>query len=344
VRERTQGRLNGRNSVGADLGARVTWTGRDSLFGVAHLRPMVSVGHREVIGMRFADDLYGLAFFGNAPYEDATAYLGPTAHLAIRYQSMGFGIADATSGSYLRLDVVQGQSFNASDIPFASLYTAPDGIALEVDLVGEYWSSDTASSAFGRNNGMGLGISGRIVSRHDVGGTPMDVSFEVNDLGFVAWNPRAVRLYKDTTAYFEGFQVENVLDLDGVLVGEGQLLDTFGLRYRENAFNTILPFRAALGVNLQFAERWQAGLVIEQRNLPGFEPQITLSGSRRMGQRTLLGASLGYGGFGKLRLGLAMRTRIGERIHITLATSQVPAWITTRTMGLGAMAGIGVGF
>ncbi len=344
LRERSQDGLTGRNSAGYDLGMHVSWVGADSLFGRPGWRPMVRVANREVLGMRFADDLYSLIFFGNAPYEDSTARVGPSAHVTMRYQSVGFGVQDARSGSFLRLDLVQGQSFNASDIRRADIYTAPDGRLIDVDLLADYWSSDTAGSELGRNNGLGMSLSGRWVSRHLAGTTPFDLVATVQDLGFIAWNDNAVRIRRDTVIAFEGFNVANILDLDGVLLGEDQLLDTFGLRYGTGAITTLLPFRAALGVNAFLGERWQGGVEIEQRNLPGFVPQVTLTSSRRMGTRALLGAHLGYGGFGLLRLGLSARMRIGGRVFATLATSHVPGLAMGRTRGVGAMAALAVGF
>ena len=344
LRERSQRKLRGRNTAGYDMGVRITWTGRDSLFGKAHLRPMASVAHREVLGLRFTDDLYGVAFFGNAPFEDQTVYFNGTSHLNTRYQTMGAGFMDNVTGSYLRVDAVLGQSFNASYIPGAGLYTAPGGTALDVFLQADYWSSDTASSAFGRNNGMGAAISGRLNSAHELGSMPMYVSVEVQDLGLVAWNPRAVRFAKDTAFTFEGFRVENILDLGEVLTGGDQLLDTFGLRFREESFIAVLPFRAMLGVELHPADGWQAQVMVEQRNIPGFVPQITVGAGRRLGLRTLVGANLSHGGFGRLRLGAAVRTRIGERLFASLATTQVPGLVTGRVSGLGAMAAVAYHF
>jgi hypothetical protein len=61
-----------------------------------------------------------------------------------------------------------------------------------------------------------------------------------------------------------------------------------------------------------------------------------------MGQRTLLGAALGYGGAGTLRLGLQARTRIGGRTWLEVGTPQVAGFMLGGTRGLGLLVGLRV--
>ncbi|HNR56360.1 MAG TPA: hypothetical protein PKJ19_14425, partial [Flavobacteriales bacterium] len=77
---------------------------------------------------------------------------------------------------------------------------------------------------------------------------------------------------------------------------------------------------------------------------PGYLPQLTAQASRVLGRRTMVGAALGYGGFGGLRAGLSMKRRIGEHLLITLSTPQVPAFFSGRARGAGLFLGIDYGF
>jgi hypothetical protein len=344
LRQRNLDGMQERNSFGYDLGARISWTGADSLFGKARWRPMVSAAYREVLGARFTKDVFALAFFGNAAYEDSAAALGGSAHTNMRYQTLGFGIADRDSRSYLRVDFVNGQSINASDLVTADVYTGVDGRILEAEIAGEYWNSDTAGNAIGASNGIGLAVSGRWSTWIHGDGRPLEFSLGVDDLGFVQWNERSVRLEKDSLIAFEGLFVDDLFDLDGVLGSGEQLLDTFGLRYTTGAFRTLLPFRAHMAVRMLFGHGWQGGFNMQQVNLPGFVPQFSLVGAKRIGQRTLLGGDLTAGGFGGIRFGFGARIGIGQHVVASLYTPHLLGFFLDGTSGLGANASLSFNF
>lgn len=344
MRSRSLDETRQRSSLGYDLGARIQWTGKDSLFGIAGLRPMVSIGHRDVLGTRFTNDLFAIAFFGNAAYEDRLADLSGSAHMGMRYQSLGVGVASADRRSYVRIEFVNGQSMNASDLPLAEVFTAVDGRVIDADLSGSYWNSDTAGSGLGMSKGLGLALSGRWSTKALSGDLPVEIGIAAQDLGFVIWDERSVRLVRDTVINFEGLVVDDLFDLDGVLSDGEQLLDTFGLRYTTGSYRTLLPFRLSLNMDFTLGNGWYTGFLVQQVNLPGFAPQFTAFGAKRLGERTLLGAELTAGGFGAVRFGSRVRHRFGERIWLSVGCSHLPGLVTTRTRGFGLQTGLIVGF
>ncbi len=344
LRTRTRNATRANNSLGYDLGARVQWVGKDSLFGKAGLRPMLSVGHRDVLGARFTKDAFSLTFFGNAEYEGIMADLSGSGHLGMRYQTLGFGVSSGDRRSYVQVQVVNGQSMSATYIPTAEIFTGIDGRVIEADLDGRYWNSDTAGSGFGMSKGLGLALSGRWSTMALSGELPVEIGVGVQDLGFVMWDDRSVRLSRDTTINFEGITVEDIFDLDGVLSDGEQLLDTFGLRYRTGSFRTVLPFRLELNMDFTLGNGWYTGFLVQQVNVAGYAPQFTAYGAKRMGQRTLLGAELTFGGFGGVRLGSRVRHRFGERFWGTLGCSHLPALVMGRTRGFGLQVGAAFAF
>ncbi len=333
-----------RNAAGHALSARITWIGPDCFLKHPHWRPMVSAAHHDVEGMHFTDDLFEVTFFGNASFEGERADLGPSAYTQTRYQTLGFGINDDRSGSYVRLDLVNGQSIYKADAEWAGLYTGVDGRVLRASILGDFYQSDTASSAFGGSNGLGLAFSGRWATTVRRTHRPIDLAFEVQDLGFARWNGNAVRIRKDTVITYEGFEVANIFDLDQLLIGEAQLRDTFGLQYSTGGFSSLLPFQASASASMELGHGWRGTAVIDQRYLPGYVPQVTFTGSHRCGSHALLGASLSYGGFGGLRIGLASRIRIGERVLVSIGSPHVPGFFLGTTRGAGLSFGVSVGF
>lgn len=330
LRERSRDAMRGRNSIGYALDARLTYIGP----GQGRWRTLMSLAHHEHLGARFTADLYNLTFFGNAAYEDRRADIGPSAFTHIRYQTIGFGVHDARSTSYARLDLVIGQTLNKADIRWADLYTGIDGRVLRSNIRGEYLVSDTASSRWGTLNGFGLAFSGKWVLplRRDASGIALE--FEAQDLGFSAWGPSNLRLDRDTTINFQGITVENIFDLDQLVIGEDALTDTFGLRYRAASYTTWLPFVLSATARASLNEEWNSSLRIDQRNLPGYLPQLTLAGERRL-HNTDVGGTLSMGGFGGLRIGARCTRAVRDRMLISLEAPHLPGLFTGRTRGAG---------
>ena len=333
-----------RNTAGYLLEGRINWTGPVCFPKIPRWRPVVSIAHHDVGGTRFTEDQYALAFFGNADYEDQKAILAPSAYQQVRYQTLGAGLQHVASNSFLRFDLVRGQSYAAADVQWASLFTGEDGRVLRTTFLGDYYASDTAGSGFDRTNGLGVAASARWNTHFKLGARGIDLGVGVEDFGFVRWNANSVRIQQDTLFTYSGWAVDNIFALDNVIIGEDELLDTLGLRYESGEFTRLLPFRANIDATMRLGGSWRIGLGIEQRYLPGYVPQMTLMGSRRVGPRTLLAATASYGGFGALRIGLAAKRRFGERLLVSLSTPHVPGFFMRRTRGLGLMAGIEFAF
>ncbi|MCB0768135.1 MAG: hypothetical protein KDB95_13080 [Flavobacteriales bacterium] len=343
LRERSSGALRAKgNSVGELIQARLQWTGASCWGDRSDWRPLVSIAHHEQSGLSFTADQFDLAFFGNAAFEGLTASLSPSGYEQIRYETVGAGVQH-TKGSYLRFDLVRGLSLAAVNVDYASLYTGEDGQVIRSSLLGDYVASDTAGYDLSRTNGLGAAISGRwsFTTRP---AEKTRFSIGVEDLGLVAWNERSVAISKDTLIRYEGLRVYDLFALDAVIVNESTVLDTFGLRYDHGSVTRLLPFRVFADVVVPVSEDWRLSVLAEHRHLPGYLPQLTAQGSRVIGRRTMLGAALGYGGFGGLRAGLSMKHRFGEHVLMTLSTPQVPAYFTGRARGVGLFVGIDYGF
>lgn len=307
VRELSQDALQGRNSAGYEGSFRATYTWGASLFGDKSMRPLVSVGYRDLMGMRFTDDVYNLTFFGNAAYEGKTAVLAPSAQEEQRYQTIGVGMKAAGSETYLRLDLVNGQYLNAVHLQQADLYTAQDGRYIEADLDGTWSTSDTSGRQF--SNGSGLGLNAGVEMNGHLFGRSLKVFLEVNDLGFIAWNGGSQRLVKNDMVRYDGLYVDDIIDLDGALVGEGQLRDTLGLNTSSGGFMRPLPTRVRASFSLRnrsckFRPRPRPEqFMVEQIVVPGYILHMTYTHSVAISRYWVGYGQVSYGGFGGLRLG-----------------------------------------
>lgn len=332
---------NNGNRAGYAFEGHVQWSWRT---GETRWRPLIRLAHKELGGLDFTRDQFAVAFFGNAAYEDRTAELAPSGFEQWRYQTLGFGYRDPIGRSFFRLDLVRGQSFAAVDVREADLYTGVDGRVLRSNLVGDYHASDTAGQGFDRTNGLGLVLSSRWNSKLQVGARTIELVVGIEDLGLVRWNDRSVQVRKDTLITFTGLEVESIFALDDVIIGEETLLDTFGLRYRTGAFTKVMPFRAHISGAVALGARYKLGIEVDHRYLPGYIPQVAMQGSRRMGERTLVGTTLSYGGFGALRWGISARRRFGDHLLLSLSTHQLTALFSERVRGIGILFGTELAF
>jgi hypothetical protein len=340
LRKRSQDALNGDNRAGYAIEGGITYAWGDSLFGHGGWRPRFALMHHDVMGLRFTDDTYALTFFGNAAYEDRTAHVGPSAFNLTRYQTLGFGVEDIRSGSFLQLSVVNGSLLNEGDIDRADLYTATDGRFLDLDIQGEYWRSDSANSNYFRTNGIGAAVSGQWNFFPALFGHRAVVGIRLDDAGFVAWNDRSLRVKKDSVVHYEGIRVENIIDLDGALIGGDELQDSLGFGYTRGGY--LRPLPARLGARLRLFSndlKWSYDVALDQRYLPGYTPHATVGAMRRFACFAL-SVEGGYGGFGGLRGGLGVDVVIARRWLLTVRSSNVVGTASESARGTALFLGL----
>ncbi|MBL8011360.1 MAG: hypothetical protein JNJ64_12220 [Flavobacteriales bacterium] len=341
VRERSQAALRSNNRLGQVLQLGVHAVFGDSILGRAGLKMMVSATHQDHAGLRFRPDVYALTFFGNAGLAGERADLSGSAFEQQRYQTLGAGLYHARTGSWVRLDVVKGQSWTAVHLEDATLFTAADGTRLDLRLHGSYRSSDTARSDLGAFNGLGAAISfaQRFSLPERSGAAAHRITIGAEDLGAVRWNDRALRSSPDTAFTYDGITVDDVFDLTGAITGEEQLLDTFGVRPGTGAEWRLLPLHAWVEHSVTWPTGWRMDLRIAQRALPGFIPFAQATGWRRFGAQAV-GISAQYGGFGGLRAGVHGRFRITRWLGAELLLPNLYGFTGPRARGLAAQIGL----
>ena len=340
TRERSARALTDMNRFGESIDYRATYLGTDSLWEHPRWRPMISAAHHSVLGVRFTQDAYNLTFFGNKAYEGTTADLSGCAHEQQRYQTIGFGVEDARTGSFLRLDAVNGQYLNASDLQDASLYTAPEGVELDAAVTGDYWRNDTAqSTTFGRSNGWGVAVSGKWIRSFNMRQRQSWLIVGVEDLGFIRWRD-ALTMTTDTTILYEGIQVDNIFDAGDLSLSDDDLLDTLGLHYERAPVMRLMPFMARAAVTTRFNEFWYGTLSVDQRYMPGYVPHASLAFARDF-DPLVASASISYGGFGGPRFGLGVFAALSEHLTIDVGTSNLVGLVSGEARGKAASMGLG---
>jgi hypothetical protein len=346
VRQHSMDAIDGNGRAGYELGGRISYAWGDSLFGHASWQPRVSASYRMAMGMRFTEDIYHLTFFGNADLVDQTAHLGPSRFEQVTYRTVGFGIQDKRSGTYLEVALVSGQALNAADIRKADLYTAPDGRYLDLQLDGDYWASDTSGQGLGRSNGFGAAVNLQWNKEVRMFGDPATLSLGLRDLGAIAWNRNSVRANRDSIIHFEGIRVDDILDLDGLVVDRTSFQDSLGLGYTTGTYWRALPAQFAAQLNFGHLlgqegsiPRYAYQLTVDQHYLPGYVPRAVVDRNFMLSNALCAGVGLGYGGFGTLRLRAGLDVQAGI-VRVQLQTANVVGLVLDQAMGKSVLLGV----
>lgn len=350
LRRNTADRLKGINRGGYELGISATYTWGHAAMGSERLASRITIGQRSFMGVRFAPDVFRLALFGNADHVDRTAELGPSSFHQVTYQRLSYGIEDRKTGSFIEVGVVNGKSLHTGTIAQADLYTAPQGRYLELDLDGDYQLTDTAGRKL--SNGLGVVVDLQYKQPIRLFGQGMDLRFTASDLGFIAWNSRSLTLNTDTTLHFSGFEVADILDLEGLVLNEHTLQDSLGLGYATGGFLLFTPAKleAALGFGKELHSpngdrHRRMSLTMGHRFIPGYVPEVAFMarvGINELGDRAagplgyevLFHGQVGYGGFGGLFGRLGADLGLGGQFRLGVD------WVTYLKLGNGARVGL----
>ncbi|MGV9013365.1 MAG: hypothetical protein ACOH13_12295 [Flavobacteriales bacterium] len=307
ARQCTLDAIGDHGRAGAELGACVSATWANGIFGHDGWQMRTSLAWQYAVGLRFSPDAFAVGFFGNAAFEGQTAKLAPLRFEQWHYQRFGIGIEDARSGSFLELAVVNGTNFNRADVHRADLFTATDGRYLDMDLSGSYQRSDTAANA-GSSTGIGAALNAKWATAINAFGGPSRFSLELSDGGFMKWNAGSLSASLDSVIHFEGVAVNDILDLNGPVIDRTTLQDSLGLGYTTGSVLRPLPARIE-GI-FQFGKLKKPGhsiersayeVAVEQRWLPGYIPKVRVLRRFGIGRSFIADAGVAYGGFGGLR-------------------------------------------
>jgi hypothetical protein len=133
------------------------------------------------------------------------------------------------------------------------------------------------------------------------------VTLEAEDVGFVLWNKASRQVQQDGPVRYDGLFVDNILDLDAIIVGEDQVLDTLGLAPAYGSYLRPLPARITAALHTGMHRRVEPALVtIDQLVVPGYVPRITVAKALPLSSHWQGVGSLSHGGFGGFRVGLGV--------------------------------------
>jgi len=310
----------------------------DTIFGLLKGSSFIRLSNRSFIHSNFNKDLFELYFRGNKNYADKKAELGPFLLKSYTYQQFSYGIErhfQKNDKSYFwtaAFSVNIGQKYTSYDSPSASLYTAPDGTFLDVDLDLMIRTSDSAQSSLGAFNGYGFSGSGMFIIKDE---DQNAWTFSADNLGYIRWTKESAQIPVDSSFRFEGIDATDIFDFSNTIRKEittdSAYIQSFITDRRKKAFNDMLP----LHLSASYSAQLQPGKLVL---VIGAE-HILFSSARLRGYSELkynfkrkhqLALNLSYGGYTFWNVGVAYNAQLGKSWVFRTGTDYLSAMINSK--------------
>lgn len=304
---------------------------------------LVGTGFKEMFGAHTSTDLLRLYLRGNAPYAEEELNLGPSKVFNQSSQFIGFGFERSGKSSRFGLtaNLHKIGRYQQADVETGTLYTAAYGEYVESDLNLIYETAGSKQDKLSAWYGTGVTINAYWSIDF---GVDDHIYMKVKDLGvmqFAGLN----RATLDTNYFFQGAEIENILQLDDSLFQDAELdsLEALlGLSISNEQTSRIAPGYFVFGVNKNFSDK--LGIVLEVRQFwrsgAAMEGRLTLPW--HVSEKFTMEPGVRLGGWSGFTTGVNVAFHPSERFLMVLKTEQfqsllLPEGRSGQRLMIGAM-------
>jgi len=276
---------------------------------------LIGFKDQRIFNATFTKDFYQLMFYGNKPFLGETKNLGGTNINSLRFQELKLGFIwhkiDTTAKVGVSVSVLRGQElFYIQAGDKSSLYTNPDGTELVFNSNFNMALGDT------NNRGKAFAFSGVGASADIFFETPYQSAIgkssvlivNANNLGFIHWFDQSIQYSSDSTFRFDGYHIDNINDLsDSTLKGiSADTIIKNATNARKQSFNTNIPTNLLLINKIIFSDRYALSVGFRYIFHANYKPYIFVENEYAFTPKLTMALHVGYGGYSKINLGLAM--------------------------------------
>lgn len=315
---------------------------RDTLFGKPNLgmRAALSTHYQGFLG--FGPEAFETIYRGNANDEAVSTELGPLFLQNQSWQKFGFGLFDKTTLSGITLSLVEGQAYRSLNVDRASLYTSSVSDSLSLQLLGDYYRSDTTRSGWANGSGIGacVDFDYNLPLKDDAG----FVSFTVRNLGFIAWNDRSERYQVDTQLDWEGLYVNDWLSGEEDSLALPQWADSLNSNRTQLMVIKPLP----LNIQMRYLRKWkgihfwETGFSFSPNRVA--VPLVYAGLTHALGSGFWVSERISYGGYGGFALGVEVQWLSDNSWFLRAGSAQVEGWLLPMTGGRSVYVNVGKNF
>lgn len=339
-----------RNVFGAEYNYSITiGQNLDTIFGLLNGNSFIRLSNRAHIHSKFKEDLFEMYFRGNKKFAGQKADLGPFDFRSISYQQFTYGIERyfrknnkmIVWSSSLSLNI--GQKYLDYRSEAASLYTAPDGSFIDLDLHLRIRSSDSSHNKLGSFNGYGFSGSGSLIIKDEKQNAWI---FSAENLGFISWAKESAYIPIDSTFRFEGIDVSDIFDFSDTLpkkiTTDSAYKQAFLVDRSKKSFSAMLPFYIRGSYSAQIHPgKLILQIGVEHSFFAGAIPRGFSELKYNFKKRHQLALNLSYGGYTFWNFGIDYNGIIGKSWVLRTGTDYLGAMLN-KNHGLSQGAFIGI--
>jgi len=349
LKENVTERLRSSNLLGGELKSGITYsvtrmhTSADSKKERAF---SFSFYDRQHLDIKFSDDLFYTVFYGNKLFEGSTAHLGDFNLDILHYQQFRFGWdwkGDRTHGSYgFAFSLLNGQKNISASASTADLFTATDGTYLDFNAVMHMHMSDTASTKFFAQNGMGLSADFFYEMPYACWKLPGNIKFEVKDLGFIRWKSSSMLRSIDSAYHYDGLFVNDILNLSNTSAAPFSVKKVIdrNTKYNTRQYSTAIPCELDIRTRTFYSKQiiFEKGITFwfNTSAQPYYYARLHfLFGKKKTSDVAYV---FGYGGYGRFNSGLDASFDVAKTFSVHLAENYLFSGVSSHSnYGQGLM-------
>lgn len=327
---RNYNRIKSEKITGFDVDAAI-WMNYtpDSLFGVKGLGIFGSVGQRLQGELLNTSDAFRLVFFGNQEFIDKDAALAPFKFQTLNYQQIRLGLSFNEGKGGFAFSYLNASSFQELELNNGLFYTAQNTDFLKLTADGYYLRSDTAKQNFLTHNGGGFSFDAFYNFKLD-SLNKHRLMVEVRDFGILFFNNKSLETRFDTNYRFNGIEINNLLNPDVEKSIDDLNTDSLQKNLsvnKKNRLTKLLPYFLHFNYQYQFSEKLILGAGLRHRFESVFLTQIYASANYRIKENFHLLGNINYGGYGRLGLGLGIKTLVLKHYQFQLFSDNIESLV-----------------
>ena len=228
----------------------------DSLLKNPNWNYALNADYIELNSSSYSKDLFHVIFSGNADRIGQNMELGPSFMNRVVFQKLGLNLAHKSNNCEFGVSFIKGQSHLALAANKMTLHTESDLSAISLETNTNIQSANKRGNNIGALNGLGFALnftyshpikvnnhSSSSLSKETVATKEIGtITFQMDNVGTVAWNNYPNTYQIDTTYSYAGYEVDNLFDTENAnWLNKNVLSDSLLPQPEVSNYWTLLP-------------------------------------------------------------------------------------------------------
>ena len=302
---------------------------------------VAGVKYREMFGLKFSKDLFGLGFLGNGQYEGQEADISNTKLGYWNYTCISLGMIeplDSNSNLFVGVSFLYGLNQQSLTTKKTSIYTASDG---------EYIGTSGDLNVGYKEPGYGLGFA--VNSSYSFKEGKNSLLFSIEDLGIMQFQKYTTYRGQSENKYY-GFDATNVKNFSADSMFSDFSSKGFAKKFNvtedQKSTTVLMPFIVLGTYNRSITKTVDVSAEVYYTYMPAYIPKISARVHKLLDSTFQVSAGLSYGGFGNQNFLLGLKKDFRKNWSFQLESYFLGIAIAPKntTGGLGVSVGLSKGF